>query len=86
MTKNLLRQGYFILITLFACLTTVHAQKSSKELMPSRAMALIPGGAFIMGSNKGPDDKKPEHTIFIKAFLLDILQVSNADFARFLNH
>ena len=86
MTKNLLRQGYFILITLFACSTIVHAQKSSKELMSPRAMALIPGGTFIMGSNKGPDDEKPEHTIFIKAFLLDILPVSNADFARFLNH
>lgn len=38
-----------------------------------------------MGSNSGPDDEKPQHTIFIKSFFLDILPVSNADFATFLN-
>ena len=49
-------------------------------------MALIPGGNFLMGSNNGPDDEKPQHTIFVKSFYLDILPVSNADFAQFLNH
>ncbi|WP_353202924.1 SUMF1/EgtB/PvdO family nonheme iron enzyme [Polynucleobacter sp.] len=49
-------------------------------------MMLISGGDFIMGSNSGPDDEKPQQTIFIKSFFLDILPVSNADFATFLNH
>ena len=39
-----------------------------------------------MGSNNGPDDEKPQHTIFLKPFFLDILPVSNADFAQFLNY
>lgn len=39
-----------------------------------------------MGSNNGPDDEKPQHAIYIKLFYLDILPVSNADFAQFLNH
>jgi len=54
--------------------------------MSLKTMALIPEGNFIMGSNNGPDDEKPQHTIFIKLFYLDILPVSNADFAQFLNH
>ena len=49
-------------------------------------MALISEGSFIMGSNNGPDDERPQHTIFVKAFLMDILPVSNADFAKFLNY
>jgi len=49
-------------------------------------MALISEGSFIMGSNSGPDDEKPEHTVFVKAFFLDILPVSNNDFAKFLNY
>ena len=38
-----------------------------------------------MGSNTGPDDEKPEHQVFVKSFLIDVLPVSNADFAKFLN-
>jgi iron(II)-dependent oxidoreductase len=48
-------------------------------------MALIPKGAFTMGSNLGPDDEKPSHTLFIESFFLDILPVTNAEFAEFLN-
>jgi iron(II)-dependent oxidoreductase len=48
-------------------------------------MALIAAGDFVMGSNNGPDDEKPEHRFFVKSFLIDVLPVSNADFAKFLN-
>jgi len=64
----------------------VYAQINAKDLSSSKKMALISGGDFIMGSNNGPDDEKPQHTIFIKSFFLDILPVSNKDFAQFLNH
>ena len=86
MTESLLMRGYVAFLTFFTCLTVVHAQMSSKEARPSNTMMLISGGNFIMGSNGGPDDEKPQHTIFIKSFFLDILPVSNADFAIFLNH
>ena len=86
MTESLLMRGYVAFLTLFTCITVVHAQISSKEARPSNTMMLISGGNFIMGSNSGPDDEKPQHTIFIKSFFLDILPVSNADFAIFLNH
>lgn len=48
-------------------------------------MALISEGDFVMGSDVGPDDEKPEHRVFVKSFLMDVLPVSNADFAKFLN-
>jgi len=62
-----------------------HAQINSKDRRTAKTMALIPEGYFTMGSNAGPDDEKPEHTIFVKAFYLDILPVTNSDFAQFLN-
>ena len=86
MTESLLMRGYVAFLTFFTCITVVHAQISSKEARPSNTMMLISGGNFIMGSNSGPDDEKPQHTIFIKSFFLDILPVSNVDFAIFLNH
>ena len=79
-------RGYVAFLTFFTCLTVVHAQINPKEARPSNTMMLISGGNFIMGSNSGPDDEKPQHTIFIKSFFLDILPVSNVDFAIFLNH
>jgi iron(II)-dependent oxidoreductase len=48
-------------------------------------MVLVSAGYFVMGSNNGPDDEKPEHRVFVKSFLIDALPVSNADFAKFLN-
>jgi len=48
-------------------------------------MALILEGDFVMGSNVGPDDEKPEHRVFVKSFLIDVHPVTNADFAKFLN-
>ena len=55
------------------------------NLSASKAMALIPEGAFTMGSNMGPDDEKPAHTVSVKSFFIDVLPISNAEFAEFLN-
>ncbi|PIT79992.1 SUMF1/EgtB/PvdO family nonheme iron enzyme [Limnohabitans sp. 15K] len=46
----------------------------------------IPAGPFTMGSNTGPDDERPEHTVVLAAFEIDRLQVTNAEFAIFLEH
>jgi len=44
----------------------------------------IPAGTFTMGSNNGPEDERPEHTVTLAAFEIDRLQVTNAEFAMFL--
>jgi formylglycine-generating enzyme required for sulfatase activity len=74
-----------LLLFIFICINDVGAQIVTSGLGSAKTMALIPKGAFTMGSNLGPDDEKPSHTLFIESFFLDILPVTNAEFAEFLN-
>jgi len=48
-------------------------------------MVLIPEGEFTMGSNVGESDERPEHGVFLNSYYIDIFEVTNADYARFLN-
>jgi formylglycine-generating enzyme required for sulfatase activity len=48
-------------------------------------MVRIPAGAFTMGSNTGIEDERPEHSIVLPTFEIDLYPVTNADFAKFLN-
>lgn len=41
-------------------------------------MRLIPAGEFTMGSNKGYDDAKPAHQIYLDSFYIDQFEVTNA--------
>ncbi len=41
-------------------------------------MALIPAGAFQMGSENGNIDEKPIHTVMLDAFYMDVYEVTNA--------
>ena len=74
-----------VIFALMACFALAHAQINPKVLKSSKTMAYVAEGAFDMGSNAGPDDEKPKHSVFVKSFFLDILPVTNADFAKFLN-
>ena len=44
----------------------------------------IPAGSFLMGSATGQDNERPVHSVWIDAFDLAACQVTNADYARFL--
>jgi serine/threonine-protein kinase len=50
-------------------------------------MVLIPAGEFQMGDhfNKGNDDERPVHTVYLDAFYMDKYEVTNELYARFLN-
>ena len=54
-------------------------------------MVLIPAGEFEMGNNgpvehHGPQaDETPGHTVYVDAFYMDIYEVTNADFKKFLD-
>jgi len=48
-------------------------------------MALIPSGAFLMGSLEGIADERPVHRVHLDSFYMDRHPVTNADYARFLN-
>jgi formylglycine-generating enzyme required for sulfatase activity len=42
-------------------------------------------GSFLMGSDDGPEDERPMHKINLAEFRIDRHQVTNAQFARFLD-
>ncbi len=70
---------------IFLSMNLSQAQIAASSLSSSKAMALVPEGPFTMGSNTGPDDEKPAHTLSIKSFFIDVLPITNAEFAEFLN-
>lgn len=47
-------------------------------------MVLVPGGAFVMGSGEGRDDETPPRTINVAPFYIDKLEVTNAQYLRFV--
>ena len=47
-------------------------------------MVLVPAGEFIMGSDKGDDDERPIHRVFLDHFYIDKFEVTNSRFARFV--
>ncbi|MCG9131814.1 SUMF1/EgtB/PvdO family nonheme iron enzyme, partial [Candidatus Poribacteria bacterium] len=52
---------------------------------PYQNMELIPAGEFRMGSNSGANDEKPVHSVYVDAFYMDKYEVTNAEYAAFLN-
>lgn len=67
-------------------LATVLAPMAADRIAAGReTMALVPAGPFSMGSDSGPADERPLHTITLRSYRIDILPVTNAGFAEFLN-
>jgi formylglycine-generating enzyme required for sulfatase activity len=51
--------------------------------MTARFVA-IPGGDFLMGSDRGQDDERPVHRVRVDGFEMAIYPVTRAEYARFL--
>lgn len=47
-------------------------------------MVVIPGGAFLRGSQDGNRDEMPRHQVSLSSFAIDIHPVTNEQFVRFL--
>ena len=52
---------------------------------PYQNMELIPAGEFRMGDNSGGSTEKPVHSVYVDAFYMDKYEVTNAEYAEFLN-
>lgn len=52
---------------------------------PGTRQIEIPAGPFTMGSDDGPEDERPRHTVTLPTFHIDATPVTNAQFAAFLN-
>jgi formylglycine-generating enzyme len=50
----------------------------------SEDMVWIPGGEFLMGSDAHYPEEAPAHRVTVDGFWIDRFQVTNADFARFV--
>jgi formylglycine-generating enzyme required for sulfatase activity len=48
-------------------------------------MVLIPAGSFLMGSEEGEMNERPEHSIHLNGYYMDRYPVTNAEYAQFLN-
>lgn len=57
----------------------------NKTPQPPEGMAYIPEGKFLMGRNDGSPDEGPAHEENIKAFFLDIHEVTNQEYKKFVD-
>lgn len=55
----------------------------SEFVMPEN-MVLIPAGEFQMGSGEY-EDEQPVHTVYVDAFYMDIYEVTNARYKKFID-
>jgi formylglycine-generating enzyme required for sulfatase activity len=68
------------------------AEISKINIQPSDSistedMVLIPGGSFIMGcaDKEGRQDEYPQHPVQVKKFFMDVTEVTNAQFRKFVD-
>ena len=47
-------------------------------------MVWIPGGEFVMGDDQGERNERPAHTVRVDPFWMDVHEVTNEQFARFV--
>lgn len=80
MKKNILLA---ISLTCFVILLLLGNTVFAKGVSPP-GMVLIPKGEFIMGHDKEDEDEKPQKKIFLKAFYIDINEVTNAEYQKFV--
>src|ERR1700689_1660963 len=62
--------------------TRFSSRSRTEECVPT--LVQIPAGWFLMGCDRGQDNEKPVHRVWTDEFLLAALQVTNADYERFL--
>ncbi|HSH93408.1 MAG TPA: formylglycine-generating enzyme family protein, partial [Roseimicrobium sp.] len=55
-----------------------------KDSSWTNGMVWIPGGVFLMGSEKGQADEKPVHEVEVDGFWIDRTEVTNEEFLKFV--
>jgi formylglycine-generating enzyme required for sulfatase activity len=49
-----------------------------------RSRVRVPAGEFVMGSNDGRDNERPEHRVYLDSYAIGRFEVSNVQYARFM--
>jgi formylglycine-generating enzyme required for sulfatase activity len=68
----------------FTSVCTISLPGVWKNRSPLTGMILIPGGPFTMGSDNGDPEDTPAHEADLPAFEIDRFEVTNAEFAAFV--
>jgi formylglycine-generating enzyme required for sulfatase activity len=61
-----------------------HSTPPSAAVAAPEGMVWIPGASFAMGCDEGAPNERPVHQVKISGFFLERTEVTNADFARFV--
>lgn len=61
-------------------------QSGNKASQPTApvGMAYVPGGEFTMGRDDGDEYERPAHRVTVKPFFVDLYEVTNEDYAKFV--
>ena len=60
------------------------SERRARRKPPFENMVWIPGGTFMMGSNKHYPEEAPAHLVTVDGFWMDSHTVTNAQFSRFV--
>ena len=62
-------------------------KQAQRKQQSQYKMVLIPAGEFQMGDhfNEGHGNELPVHTVYLDAFYMDIYEVTNAQYGKFMN-
>jgi serine/threonine protein kinase/formylglycine-generating enzyme required for sulfatase activity len=63
---------------------SVNPPASASLPAPPAGMVYIPGGEFKVGREDGEENEKPMHTAIVAPFFMDRTEVTNEDYARFI--
>lgn len=88
MKSNSFRRIYLVLILVLSTATCLYAQsKKQQSASAPQRMIWIQGGEFTQGSNAiyARSEEQPAHTVKVSGFYIDITEVTNAQFAQFVN-
>jgi eukaryotic-like serine/threonine-protein kinase len=51
---------------------------------PPTGMAYVPGGEFLMGSDIGDEVERPQHSVTVNPFFIDLYEVTNEEYEEFI--
>ena len=66
-------------------LTETATAQASRAGASSSGMVFVPGGEFVMGSDRHYPEEKPPHRVRVDGFWIDATPVTNREFSRFVS-
>ena len=79
-----------VLVATFACSSATPVKPESRPPLPDpdgpppAGMVLVRGGAYSIGSDAGERDEAPVHSVILDPFYIDVTEVTNAEFRKFV--